>query len=130
MHRIFISGPITPRGRRTDCDGHPAVEYIFNVRDMVLISNALMVKGWAPYCPGTDFFNFLLSTGKQQLIKKVFAVDLAWLEASDAILMMPGWETSPGSCGEYSRAVELEMPIFYSVTEVPAELHAEQRSIQ
>jgi len=121
MRRIFISGPITPRGRRGDCGGHPAVEYIFNIKDMILAANQLARKGWAPFCPGVDFLNFLLSAPDEQLLERIWGIDLAWLEVSDAILMLPGWERSEGSRMEYSRAVELRMPIYLSVDSVPEE---------
>jgi len=121
MKRIFISGPITPRGQRDDCGGHPAVEYIFNIRDMILAANELAQKGWAPFTPGLDFLNFLLSGPHDQLIDKIYAIDMAWLGVSDAILMLPGWERSEGSQMEYRRATELGMPVYISVEEVPDE---------
>jgi len=121
LKRIFISGPITPRGRRGDCDGHPAVEYIFNIKDMILAANQLARKGWAPFCPGLDFLNFLLSAPEDQLLKRIWSIDLAWLEVSDAVLMMPGWEESSGACKEYATAIGLHLPVYHSIEEVPDE---------
>ncbi len=117
--RIFISGPITPRGIRPDCGNHPAAEYIFNIQDMVFLANQLMKKGWAPYCPGVDFLNFFLSKPADALGEIIYEVDLSWLEVSDAILMLPRWEHASGCQKEYSRAVELGMPIYTYSNEVP-----------
>lgn len=35
------------------------------------------------------------------------------LDACDAIVMVPGWQESPGSCMEHARAKEQQMPVFY-----------------
>jgi hypothetical protein len=126
MKRIFISGPITPRGRRDDCDRHPAVEYIFNIRDMILVANRLSQKGWAPFCPGLDFLNFLLSSSEEKLLELIWGIDLAWLSVSDAVLMMPGWEKSQGARMEHLRAEELGLPIYLSEEEIPDLNHKEK----
>jgi hypothetical protein len=47
--------------------------------------------------------------------------DLEIIARCDAILMLPGWERSEGSRMEYSRAVELRMPVYLSVEDVPEE---------
>jgi hypothetical protein len=119
MRRIFISGPITPRGKRDDTD-HPAIEYILNCRDMIEASNELIRRGWATYCPALDFLNFLLA-GISLPINGILKVDLAWLEVSDAILMVGKWQLSKNSVKEYERALKLGLSIYYSLEEVPDE---------
>jgi len=120
IKRIFISGPITPRGRRDDCPGHPAPEYVFNIQDMVRTANWLIRYGYSPFCPGLDFLNFFLSWPQERLIDRIERVDLDFLEVCEAILMMPGWEHSAGAKIEHARAVELGLKIFYSLSDVPA----------
>jgi len=51
--------------------------------------------------------------------------DQLWLEGtlellrrSDAVLMVPGWETSQGALGEKKEADQLGKPVFFSVAEV------------
>ena len=119
MRRIFISGPITPRGKRVDTD-HPAIEYILNCRDMIEASNELMRKGWATYCPALDFLNFLLA-GTDLPVEDIFKIDLAWVEVSDAMLMVGNWEKSKGSVAEHEMAKKLQLGIYYSLDEVPDE---------
>jgi hypothetical protein len=119
MRRIFISGPITPRGKRDDTD-HPAIEYILNCRDMIEASNELIRRGWATYCPALDFLNFLLA-GTNLPIDDIFKIDLAWVEVSDAMLMVGNWRRSKGALAEHDRALKLGLSMYYSLEEVPNE---------
>jgi len=126
MRRIFLAGPITPRGRRTDCQPfleqtNLTGEYLFNVTDFIAAENALLCRGWAPFNPAKDLLNFLVAGPSCDLTPFIEPCDLAWLEVCDAILMLPGWETSKGAVIEHQRAAELGMPIYYSIEEVPDE---------
>lgn len=115
MKILYIAGPMTPRGTRADTD-NLAIEYILNVSDMIAAAKVAIAKGWAPYCPGLDMQYFLTQNGGTPISEaEIKAVSLAFLEVSDAILMLPRWETSPGSQAEYSRAVELGMPVYMSL---------------
>ena len=101
--------------------GHPAAEYIMNCRDMILAKNRLLLKGWAAYCPAEDFLGFLLSEPKDKLIDRIYPQDLAWLDVSDAILMIGTWERSEHCRLEYERAVELGKIIYQDEKGVPDE---------
>lgn len=48
-----------------------------------------------------------------------YAMDIELLvRAADAILMLDGWEQSPGALRELAQANDLKLPVFYSVEEV------------
>lgn len=117
--RIYVAGPLSPKGRRADAS-HPAIEYLFNVRDMVQFSVALMLKGWSVYCPAIDFQLFLgLPQGAVVDEPMIKAMSLDWLEVSDAIFMMPGWEKSTGSVEELRLAADLGLDEYYRLEDVP-----------
>jgi hypothetical protein len=118
----YLAGPMTPRGNRTDTT-NPAIEYLLNVRDLIHAAHVLIEKGYAPYCPGIDFPYYLgLPQGKVISEERIKAVSMAFLDASDIVVLLPGWEASPGCQAEQRRAIELEMPQFYGVESVPDEL--------
>jgi len=123
MKRIYVAGPLTPHGKKIKTDGtleNAAIEYLYNVRNLVLAAVLCLEKGWAPFCPALDL-QYFLSTPTTGLLNEqaIKGLSMAWLEVSDAILMLPGWERSEGSRMEYSRAVELRMPVYLSIEEVP-----------
>jgi hypothetical protein len=109
MKIIYTAGPY--RG-----DGWNAVfENIIRARTA---ARQLWLRGWAVICPHA---NTLFMDGPDIAAMNFIEGDLAIIDRCDAILMLPGWERSEGSKMEYSRAVELGMPIYLSVEEVPDE---------
>ena len=119
MKRIYIAGSLSPKGARPDCS-NGAIEYLFNVRDMIHAAVLLIRKGWAPFCPALDILYFLyLPPGEQIEERTIMDVSLAWLQASDAILMLPRWMLSAGSCAEHEEAQARGISIYYHIDEVP-----------
>ena len=47
MKTLYIAGPMTPRGNRSDT-ANPAIEYLLNVKDMIQAGLEAIRKGWAP----------------------------------------------------------------------------------
>jgi len=108
--RIYIAGPITPRNPNVD----PVKEYASNCHFMIEAWIDLAIAGWHPICPAADFiFLFFIP----DMISKVKEISLAWLEASEAIVMLPGWENSSGAKAEFELAVKLGKKVFYSIEE-------------
>ena len=46
--------------------------------------------------------------------------DLEFLRRSDAVLMLPGWEKSEGSCQERLEALADIIPVYFSIEELQA----------
>jgi len=121
MKIAYIAGPLTPRGNRTDTE-NAAIEYLFNVRDLVATAIQLIHKGYAPYCPALDFQYFLhLRSGEIISEENIKNLSMAFLDISDIIVFIPGWEVSKGCQAEYSRAIELGMPLYDELDTVPDE---------
>jgi len=108
--RIYLAGPLTPRGTRPDCNGNPAIEYLYNVRDMLRTAHRLIADGYAVFIPGMDFPLFLVNNLTP---KQIYAQGLAFLEVCDAVVVLPyDKEKSTGVLEELSKARELSIPIF------------------
>ena len=72
--------------------------------------------GFADYCPWNDFEMLsLLRKGHEITVDDCYEVGLAWLEVSDALLVVEGWTMSRGTHAEIARAEELGIPVFYSI---------------
>ena len=51
-------------------------------------------------------------------IEDYYQYSIAWLEVSDAILVVPGSEESKGTQKEIDRANELKIPVFYTIRDL------------
>jgi hypothetical protein len=92
---------------------------------MIAASVALIQKGWAPFCPGQDMLYFLYLRPGESISEAVIKMmSMAWLDVSDAILLLPGWQNSSGAVAEKERAETLGRAIFYTVEDVPFSLEA------
>lgn len=66
--------------------------------------------GHVPLCPHTMYRHFDKALPDEFWL----AATIALLERCDAILMLPGWESSRGACAELERAQsKLGMRVFY-----------------
>ena len=55
----------------------------------------------------------------EALYRRWLAYDFSYLDESDAVLLLPGWEQSRGAKAEWQRAVEWGMTIYMNLDEVP-----------
>ena len=68
-------------------------------------------KGWAPFTPHKNTADF-------QHIRDIqypfwMEICLEFVERSDAILMIPGWEKSAGAARELDRALKVGIPVYF-----------------
>lgn len=121
--RVYIAGPIT-KG-----------DLAHNVNQATAAFVALAKAGYAPFCPHWSVYENEAVRGyvaapDGQLSKHVYAVasvngnpamshedwigvDLAWVEAADALLRLPG--ESAGADAERDHAMIRGIPVFYSL---------------
>ena len=109
MKIIYTAGPYRADG------WHNVFENILIARQ---VARELWKRGWAVICPHA---NTLLMDGPDIKPQTFIDGDLEIIRHCDAILMLPGWEGSQGAQMEYSLAVELGMPIYMSMEDVPNE---------
>ena len=105
MKRIYVAGPYSANN---------VMDVLRNIRYGIETSTKVLLAGFAPFCPWLDY-HFVLSDHSEKLIVKDFYdYSLAWLEVSDAMLVLWGWEKSKGTLTEMERAKELNIPIYYT----------------
>lgn len=112
---VYISGPITPRNGRTLDE---------NVLQGWRAHETLTAKGVPSFCPH-------LSADKPGAFDVDYeawmALDFYILGLCRIVLMLPGWESSPGACREKEWAERERRKITYSMDECLAEVDAARR---
>lgn len=101
MRFIYVASPYTK--------GDVAV----NVRRNLEAADAIAAAGLIPFAPLlTHFWHLVIPHPYEFWCKQ----DLAWLERCDAIVRLSG--ESSGADAEVQRALELGLPVFYSVAQL------------
>jgi len=116
MKRIYVAGPYSASN---------AMDVLRNIRYGIEVSTKVLLAGFAPFCPWLDYHFVLEDNYEKLLVSDLREYSLAWLEVSDAMLVLWGWEKSEGTLKEIERAKELDIPIYY---ELPALIKNESQS--
>ena len=103
MRRIYVAGPY---------NADNVIDVLNNMRRGIRISVELLTQGFAPFCPWLDY-NFQLQA--ELTIKQFKDFSMAWVQVSDAIFMITGWENSKGAIAEKEEAERLGIPVFYDL---------------
>jgi len=100
--------------------GAPNVlEVLNNMRRGMRRSTEVLLAGYAPFCPWLDYqFTLMLREDENITLEQYYNYSMAWLEVSDAVLVMPNSEKSKGTQAEIKRAYEIGIPVFYSMEEL------------
>ncbi len=103
MIRVFVCGPYSADN---------VMDVLGNIGRGIEESYRVFRSGFAPYCPWFDSrFAEMADIDKEDF----YELSMAWLEVSDAVYMIKGWEKSEGCLKEWKRAKELEIPMFTSL---------------
>jgi hypothetical protein len=79
----------------------------------------VLLAGDAPFVPWHDYhFQLMLREGESLSVEDYYRYSMAWLEVSEALLVLPNSEHSKGTQAEIKRAEELGIPVFYSLGEL------------
>lgn len=95
-----------------------ACEYLSNVHKMIKTARMLREHGFAVYVPCNDLIEGVVD-GEFQY-KDYFDNSQPWLLSSDAVFLVPGWETSEGTNREKKLAEENGIPVFDSIDDLLA----------
>ena len=121
LRRIYVAGSYSAPN---------VVEVLNNMRRGMRKSVEVLLAGYAPFCPWLDYqFNLMLQEGEELILEHFYNYSLAWLEVSDAILVLPNSEKSKGTQAEIERANEIGIPVFHSLEDLQnftAEVENEQ----
>jgi len=106
MKRIYVAGAI---------QGKTLAESLENIRKGIQLSVKVLKAGYSPFCP---FIDFQFSLQEPIELQQYYDYSIAWLEVSDGVLLVPGWENSKGVKNEMDMAYKLNIPIFESIEEI------------
>jgi hypothetical protein len=106
MKRIYIAGKLNA----------DAVGYLKNVHAMIRVAQAAKDAGFSVFVPCLDLLMGIVAGDYEY--EDYATPNLAWLSVSDAVLLVPGWETSKGTQAEIARAKELGIPVFETLQEL------------
>lgn len=122
-NRVYVAGPYSADN---------VMQVFKNMRLGIRTCTELLLQskrtGWVPFCPWIDYqFCLSLRGGEELTVPEFYAYSMAWLEVSDAVLVLPGWELSKGTIKEIKRAETLGIPVFYSLDKFMEEMVNETR---
>ena len=103
MKLAYLAGPYTAQT--------PFGEFL-NVVTARVWAEEVMKKGYAVYVPHLQNFASGLSWDE------IMSRDLEVLSRCDLLVLLPGWENSKGSQMEHQKALDLEMPVCYNVSDL------------
>ena len=103
MKRIYIAGAYSADN---------VIGVLDNMRRGMRAATEVLLAGYAPFVPWFDHqFHFMLREDEKLTVADYQRYSMAWLEASDAVMVVPGWENSKGTKAEIARAREIWIPV-------------------
>lgn len=110
MIRVYIAGPYSSDNILAGLE---------NIRAGMRMATKLLLHGLAVFCPWLDHQLFLqLREGEEISLQTIQQHSIAWLKASDAVLVLKGFEASKGTLAEMKEAYALEKPVFFNVMDL------------
>ena len=106
MLRVYVAGPYNSGN---------VLGVLANIRRGIKLSLEALNEGFAVYCPWLDFQWGIIDNISLQAYRENA---IAWLQASHAVLLVPGWEESEGVKRELRVASALGIPVFKSVSDL------------
>jgi hypothetical protein len=101
--RVYVAGPYSADN---------VMSVLRNMGRGIRETERLFAAGHDPFCPWVDYhYEFVGDHDK----RRYYEYSLAWLEVSEAVVLVGDWRTSAGTLKEIARAVELGIPVFESV---------------
>ena len=108
--RVYIAGALNG----------DAVSYIQNMHRMIIWAEKIRHLGYAVYIPCLDFMCGIVHGN--WVYEQFHSMNQPWLDVSDAVFLVPGWEDSDGTKREIARAAQNNIPVFDSMIKLNGRL--------
>ena len=110
MKRVYVAGPYSADN---------IIDVFENMRKGMRVGVEVFLAGYAPWVPWHDFHHQLMfQDGESLSVDDYYEMSMAWLVVSDAVLVLPGWVNSKGTVAEMHKAVNLGIPIYFSLADL------------
>lgn len=109
--RIYVAGAVS---------GNNFLDVLDNMRIGIQTGAILFSKGFSPFCPWLDH-QFCLQIAKEYLtVERFYEYSMDFLEVCNAVLVVdnPRNVGSSGTNKEIARAMELGIPVFYTLQDL------------
>lgn len=104
MKRIYVAGAYSADN---------IITMLNNIREGMRLGTQVLLAGFAPFVPWFNFhFQLMLMEGETITVQEYLDYSIEWLRVSEAVLLVPGWENSHGTCLEIREAKYCKIPIF------------------
>lgn len=114
MKKVYVAGPLRAK---------EFSQTIKNISKLMEIGEEVRLNGFATFVPALDLL-MGIKFGDYEM-GDYMDNGLAWLSASDALLLTGDWDLSAGCLAELDLAEELDIPVFFTI-ESMKEYFAEQ----
>lgn len=104
MKRVYVAGPYS---------GPNIIECLQNIGRGEAMCAELFRRGLYPFCPWHDKDYVLRNWDTDFTVSQFYRYSMAWLEVSDAVLVLANSDHSKGTQAEIARAKELGIPVYW-----------------
>ncbi len=109
MKRVYVAGAYSADN---------VVDVLKNIGRGETYAAKIFLMGFAPFCPWHDKDYVIKNWNQEFTVKMFYEYSLAWLEVSDVLFLVPGYENSKGTIAEIEKATVLRIPIVHSFDEL------------
>jgi len=106
MKRVYLAGKYSDNN---------VLDVLRNIGRGEYYAGKLFMAGFAPFCPWHDKDYVLRNFDQEFTVPMFYDYSMAWLEVSDCVVVLSGYETSKGTLAEIKRAEELGIPVHYDI---------------
>ena len=104
MKRVYIAGAYSSDN---------VLGVLRNISNGLRVSKEVMLAGYAVFSPWLDHQLVLMCNDREcPTVQHLQSHSIAWLEVSDAVVLVPGWEQSNGTKKEIEIAEKLGIPVY------------------